>query len=289
MDSFVVLAYYVAFGPHGPRAPVNPPGTTVKILTGVSALIASAGLLYAGFRSIGMLSFLLVSMYSHTIYLFFFLKKIRYSTTATQNDQQGVGRSHQRACKRAQDQPHLRFVNFPFTFFSRYLTVCCRYHLGGLLWQRLRYAQVDFSRLAVEPRCFAAVGGRALSCVFRVLSSSTVHCCVHFCIENKSISYPRSPGDRREQQRGTSAIQVETYFPHCTVKASMGSTRGGVQQNAYLCALSVRLFVWLLLCISFHRLFLFLSLVLATPILFQLGTPDGCLIIDQSMQRDNRP
>jgi hypothetical protein len=55
-----VLAYYVAFGPHGPRAPVNPPGTTVKILTGVSALIGAAGLLYAGFRSIGTLSFLLV-------------------------------------------------------------------------------------------------------------------------------------------------------------------------------------------------------------------------------------
>ncbi|KAI0270260.1 cytochrome c oxidase subunit IV [Russula aff. rugulosa BPL654] len=45
-------AYYVAFGPHGPRSPVNPPGTTVKILTGVSALIGTAGLLYAGFRSV---------------------------------------------------------------------------------------------------------------------------------------------------------------------------------------------------------------------------------------------
>lgn len=72
MDSFVVLAYYVAFGPHGPRASVNPPGTTVKILTGVSALIASAGLLYAGFRSIGMLSFLLVTMYSRTFYFYFY-------------------------------------------------------------------------------------------------------------------------------------------------------------------------------------------------------------------------
>jgi hypothetical protein len=53
-----VLAYYVAFGPHGPRSPVNPPGTAVKILTGVSALIGAAGLLYVGFRSIGTLSFL---------------------------------------------------------------------------------------------------------------------------------------------------------------------------------------------------------------------------------------
>src|SRR6267154_4306343 len=52
-----VLAYYVAFGPHGPRAPVNPPGTTFKILTGVSALIGAAGLLYGGFRAIVTLSF----------------------------------------------------------------------------------------------------------------------------------------------------------------------------------------------------------------------------------------
>jgi hypothetical protein len=66
----LVLAYYVAFGPHGPRAPVNPPGTTVKILTGVSALIGAAGLLYAGFRAIGTLPFLPV--YNN---FNFFLKK----------------------------------------------------------------------------------------------------------------------------------------------------------------------------------------------------------------------
>ncbi|KAH9953300.1 cytochrome c oxidase subunit IV-domain-containing protein [Russula dissimulans] len=44
-------AYYVAFGPHGPRAPVNPPGTIVKIFVGVSALVGTAGLLYAGIRA----------------------------------------------------------------------------------------------------------------------------------------------------------------------------------------------------------------------------------------------
>ncbi|KAH9980815.1 COX4, subunit IV of cytochrome c oxidase [Lactifluus volemus] len=45
-------AYYVAFGPHGPRAPVSPPGTTVKVVIGVSVLIGTAGLLYGGIRSI---------------------------------------------------------------------------------------------------------------------------------------------------------------------------------------------------------------------------------------------
>ena len=57
-----------------------------------------------------------VLTYSVFILLFSLEKKTLYSPTATQNDQQGVGRSHQRACKRAQDQPHLRSVNFSFTF-----------------------------------------------------------------------------------------------------------------------------------------------------------------------------
>jgi hypothetical protein len=57
--------------------------------------------------------------------------------------------------------------------------------------------------------------------------------------------------------------------------------------NKDLCILSVWLFVRLLLCISFRSLFLFLSLVLATPVLFELGAPNGRLIIDQRMQRDN--
>jgi cytochrome c oxidase subunit 4 len=46
------VAYYVAFGPHGPRAPVNPQGTTVKVVAGVGVLIASAGLIYGGIRSV---------------------------------------------------------------------------------------------------------------------------------------------------------------------------------------------------------------------------------------------
>ncbi|KAA1469312.1 cytochrome c oxidase subunit IV [Dentipellis sp. KUC8613] len=45
-------AYYVAFGPHGPRTPVNPAGTVPKVIFGVAALVASAGLIYAGLRSL---------------------------------------------------------------------------------------------------------------------------------------------------------------------------------------------------------------------------------------------
>lgn len=53
VDVRIVLAYYVAFGPHGPRAPVNPQGTAVKVVAGVAVLIASAGLIYSGVRAVG--------------------------------------------------------------------------------------------------------------------------------------------------------------------------------------------------------------------------------------------
>ncbi|KAF9819811.1 hypothetical protein IEO21_01902 [Rhodonia placenta] len=44
-------AYYVAFGPHGPRAPVNPPGTTMKVLLGTLAGVAAAGAVFIAVRS----------------------------------------------------------------------------------------------------------------------------------------------------------------------------------------------------------------------------------------------
>jgi cytochrome c oxidase subunit 4 len=90
-----VIAYYVAFGPHGPRAPVNPPGTTVKILTGVSALIGAAGLLYAGFRAIG--TFSVLPVYNNVKFFLSQKNQSRHSPTATQDDHQGVGRGQQRA------------------------------------------------------------------------------------------------------------------------------------------------------------------------------------------------
>ncbi|KAI0729888.1 COX4, subunit IV of cytochrome c oxidase [Fomitopsis betulina] len=44
-------AYYVAFGPHGPRRPINPPGTTLKVTLGAVAGIAAAGVLFATAKS----------------------------------------------------------------------------------------------------------------------------------------------------------------------------------------------------------------------------------------------
>ncbi|VDB82753.1 unnamed protein product [Peniophora sp. CBMAI 1063] len=45
-------AYYVSFGPHGPRAPINPPGTTLKVALGVTGLLAATGVVWFTTRSL---------------------------------------------------------------------------------------------------------------------------------------------------------------------------------------------------------------------------------------------
>ena len=47
-------AYYVAFGPHGPRTPVSPPGQGLKVFLYTMGLVGVAGLISLGVRSRGM-------------------------------------------------------------------------------------------------------------------------------------------------------------------------------------------------------------------------------------------
>ncbi|KAJ1307732.1 hypothetical protein OPQ81_001820 [Rhizoctonia solani] len=46
-------AYFVAFGPHGPRTPTAPAGQTMKVITGTLAVIAVASAAYGIIRSFG--------------------------------------------------------------------------------------------------------------------------------------------------------------------------------------------------------------------------------------------
>ncbi|KIL67064.1 hypothetical protein M378DRAFT_160040 [Amanita muscaria Koide BX008] len=46
-------AYYVAFGPHGPRAPVSKPGDSLKIFAYTMALVGAAGILSIALRQFG--------------------------------------------------------------------------------------------------------------------------------------------------------------------------------------------------------------------------------------------
>jgi len=46
-------AYYVSFGPHGPREPIVPPGSNIKIFFGtIAAMVAAVGV-FAAVRSQG--------------------------------------------------------------------------------------------------------------------------------------------------------------------------------------------------------------------------------------------
>jgi len=45
-------AYYVSFGPHGPRTPINPPGTVLQVVLGVAALVGVTGVIWSITRSL---------------------------------------------------------------------------------------------------------------------------------------------------------------------------------------------------------------------------------------------
>ena len=57
-------AYYVSFGPHGPREPVSKEGDGLKIILGVVGLLGVSGLVFAGIRSMGVYLFLEFICYS---------------------------------------------------------------------------------------------------------------------------------------------------------------------------------------------------------------------------------
>ncbi|KAH7341587.1 cytochrome c oxidase subunit IV [Rhizoctonia solani] len=46
-------AYFVAFGPHGPRTPVTPPGQTTKVIAGTLAVFVLTGITFGAVRTFG--------------------------------------------------------------------------------------------------------------------------------------------------------------------------------------------------------------------------------------------
>jgi cytochrome c oxidase subunit 4 len=44
-------AYYVAYGAHGPRAPLNQPGNGLRVLGGTALAIGTAFAIFSGFRA----------------------------------------------------------------------------------------------------------------------------------------------------------------------------------------------------------------------------------------------
>ena len=48
------IAYYVSFGPHGPREPHHREGDGLKIVLGIVGVLGISGLLFSGLHSLGM-------------------------------------------------------------------------------------------------------------------------------------------------------------------------------------------------------------------------------------------
>ena len=107
-------AYYVAFGPHGPRTPVNPPGTSAKVTAGVFGLIAAAGAVFATVRALGKRSLsglLYVRVYAAlTCACPAFASYLPRSAAPAEDDHEGVGRCCAGARARDEHQPYLWYV-----------------------------------------------------------------------------------------------------------------------------------------------------------------------------------
>ena len=97
-------AYYVSFGPHGPRAPINPPGTTLKVALGVSGLLAATGVVWFATRSLGTFRVFATRCQQRDSNL------TLHSTSSAKDDDEGVARGVERACKGDAHQPYLRYV-----------------------------------------------------------------------------------------------------------------------------------------------------------------------------------
>ncbi len=101
-----LTAYYVAFGPHGPRTPVSPPGQAFKVTIGLSLMIGVAGLMYFGVRAMGTFrlrtrSFTLINERNYL------------SSSPTKDYDEGMAGGIQREGHRAEDESYYWYVSLP--------------------------------------------------------------------------------------------------------------------------------------------------------------------------------
>ena len=110
----LLAAYYVAFGPHGPRAPIDPPGTVPKILASIVGVLALTTVLYSAARATGRhilsLHCAVASCIACERELFANADSSPRSPAAAKDDDQGVAGGLERACDRPEDEPHLRYA-----------------------------------------------------------------------------------------------------------------------------------------------------------------------------------
>ena len=109
-DLLFSTAYYVAFGPHGPRAPTSQPGDNLKIFLSTVALIAIGG---AVFFAITAKSTWFLTPF-RLVYVTQFLS---YYRSHSSNYDQGMATSLKRTCEGDEPQSYFWSVLFFFSFY----------------------------------------------------------------------------------------------------------------------------------------------------------------------------
>jgi hypothetical protein len=113
----MMIAYYVSFGPHGPRAPTSKPGDYPKIFLAVVGIIGLTGLASHFIYTFGMALFCTTRHSTDCMR--------SYSHTTPQDSHQGMGGGHERACQGEEPQPCHRYVlatTMTFYFFAAMLS-----------------------------------------------------------------------------------------------------------------------------------------------------------------------
>ena len=154
--SFLV-AYYVAFGPHGPRTPSTPAGETTRLVVGiVSSILIATGMYYAVrasgalFVGINVSHISLMIQSSPSPFLPFCITTLSFnSSPSTKDHVKGVARGHERKGKGTEDEPHPRCVYYEISkSISSRLTITFPRSLPSLqvLHRRATLARVSFSK-----------------------------------------------------------------------------------------------------------------------------------------------
>ena len=96
-------AYYVAFGPHGPRAELHPAGSIPKLILAVAVGVAAGGVLFLASRAFGRFRNNATGFLSNRA------NRDVSQPTSKDNDQ-GVAGGFKRACPRAEPRSYHRYV-----------------------------------------------------------------------------------------------------------------------------------------------------------------------------------
>jgi len=97
----IYAAYYVAFGPHGPRADLYPPGTVPKLILYVVAGVMAGGALTLASRLFG-------RSRKHSTPFLSDRANRGTSCPASTNHEQGMAGGFKRACSRVKPRPYYR-------------------------------------------------------------------------------------------------------------------------------------------------------------------------------------